>query len=98
AKAAMDGVMAGLLAERGFSSRDTALEGRRGLLRAVSPNPDPGLLTEGLGTSWRLLENGHKLYPSASLTHPIIDAAVAVAGQAVIGARDVREITASMHP
>lgn len=98
AKAAMDGLLAGLLAERGFSSRDTALEGQRGLLRAVSPSPAPEMLVEGLGSTWLLLENGHKLYPSASLTHPAIDAAVSVADGAVIDADAIRGITAAMHP
>lgn len=78
-KAAMDGVLSGLLAEQGFTSTDTALEGPRGLLVAVSPDPDPDLLVEGLRTHWHVLENGHKLYPSASLTHPAIDAAIALA-------------------
>jgi 2-methylcitrate dehydratase PrpD len=98
AKAAMDGVLAGLLAERGFSSSDTALEGQRGLLRAVSPSPDPEQLVSGLGTTWRLLENGHKLYPSASLTHPVIDAAASLARKTFISLGDVRHVTATMHP
>ncbi|MEV0068218.1 MmgE/PrpD family protein [Amycolatopsis sp. NPDC050768] len=82
-KAAMDGVLAALLAENGFTSTDTALEGERGLLRAITPRPHPELLTEGLGTDgsdthWHVLDNGHKLYPSASLTHPAIDAVLAL--------------------
>ncbi|MFI5614010.1 MmgE/PrpD family protein [Amycolatopsis sp. NPDC051903] len=77
-KAAMDGVLAALLAENGFTSTDTALEGERGLLRAITPRPYPELLTEGLGTHWHVLDNGHKLYPSASLTHPAIDAVLAL--------------------
>ncbi|MEW2547813.1 MmgE/PrpD family protein [Streptomyces sp. NPDC047002] len=77
-KAAMDGVLAALLAESGLTSTDTAIEGERGLLRAITPRPYPELLTEGLGTHWHLLENGHKLYPSASLTHPAIDALLAL--------------------
>jgi 2-methylcitrate dehydratase PrpD len=56
------------------------------------------MLVEGLGSTWLLLENGHKRYPSASLTHPVIDAAVSVADGAVIDADAVREITAAMHP
>ena len=97
AKAAMDGILAALLAERGFSSSATALEGQRGLLRAVSPSPDPEQLVEGLGTVWRLSENGHKLYPSASLTHPAIDAAVALARKTAISTGDVRGVVATMN-
>jgi 2-methylcitrate dehydratase PrpD len=77
-KAAMDGVLSGLLAEQGFTATETAIEGKMGLLRAVSPEPVPERLVEGLGEHWHLLDNGHKLYPSASLTHPPIDAVLAV--------------------
>lgn len=48
-KAAMDGVLASMLAREGFTSRDTALEGERGLLGAVSPDPDVSFLTAGMG-------------------------------------------------
>jgi 2-methylcitrate dehydratase PrpD len=75
-KAAMDGVLAALLAENGFTATDTALEGRHGLLRAIAPNPRPDELVEGFGTHWHVLDNGHKLYPSASLTHAALDAAL----------------------
>lgn len=73
-KAAMDGVLAAMFAGAGMTSRDTALEGPRGLLSAISTLPDPAMLTEGLGETWHLLYNGHKLYPSASLVHPAVDA------------------------
>jgi 2-methylcitrate dehydratase PrpD len=97
-KAAMDGVLAGLLAQGGFTSRDTALEGERGLLGAISPSPDFGLLTEGLNEVWHLRENGHKLYPSASLSHPVVDAAVFVHGDPSFRLADVEEIEARMLP
>lgn len=95
-KAAMDGVLSALLAENSFTSTDTALEGDRGLLRAISPSPDPAQLVEGLGTHWHVLDNGHKLYPSASLTHPAIDAAIAVEG--LDDPADVRSVEVRMAP
>jgi 2-methylcitrate dehydratase PrpD len=83
-KAAMDGVVSGLLAEQGFTATETAIEGPMGLLSVVTPEPVPERLVEGFGDRWFLLDNGHKLYPSASLTHPPIDAVRAlVAGQPV---------------
>ncbi|MBO0818928.1 MAG: MmgE/PrpD family protein, partial [Actinobacteria bacterium] len=97
-KAAMDGVLAGLLAEQGFSARDTALEGERGLLSAISPAPEPGLLTDGLGSHWHLRHNGHKVWPGASLSHPAIDAAVAVHADPAFNAARVARIEARMLP
>lgn len=97
-KAAMDGVLSGLLAEQGFTSTDTALEGPRGLLVAVSTTPDPDLLVEGFHTHWHVLENGHKLYPSASLTHPAIDAAIALAATHRLDPGTVAAIEVRMAP
>jgi 2-methylcitrate dehydratase PrpD len=97
-KAAMDGVLAALLAEQGFTSGDTALEGERGLLRAVSPRPDPAFLTDGLGTDWHIRQNGHKLYPGASLSHPVVDAAIAVHLTPSFLVTGVDRVEARMHP
>src|SRR6201991_1645053 len=96
-KAAMDGVLAGLLAEAGFTSTDTAIEGERGLLRAVSQSPDNTLLVEGLGTHWNLVENGNKLYPTASLTHAPIEAATAAAASGITPAQ-IGGVVLRVHP
>jgi 2-methylcitrate dehydratase PrpD len=77
-RAAMDGVLTALMAERGMTARDTAIEGERGLLSVISRAPEPALLVETLGEQWEVLSNGHKLYPNASLLHPAIDAAIAL--------------------
>jgi 2-methylcitrate dehydratase PrpD len=97
-KAAMDGVLAALLAQQDFTSRDTALEGERGLLRAVSAQPDPAFLTDGLGTYWHIRQNGHKLYPGASLSHPAVDAAVAVHRDPGFAAAAADRVEVRMHP
>ncbi|QKJ89220.1 MmgE/PrpD family protein [Paramixta manurensis] len=97
AKAAMDGVLSALLAEAGFTSTDTAIEGQRGLLRAVSLDPNMALLTEGLNQHWHLPENGNKLYPTASLTHAAIEAATAAAAD-VSAERTITRIEIRMHP
>jgi 2-methylcitrate dehydratase PrpD len=75
-RAAMDGVLTALMAERGMTARDTAIEGERGLLSVISLAPQPAILVESLGSEWSVLSNGHKLYPNASLLHPAIDAAL----------------------
>ena len=96
-KAAMDGVMAGLLAEVGFTSMDTAIEGERGLLNAVSKDPDLNLMVAGLNSLWQLPKNGHKLYPTASLTHAPIEAGIA-ASRDLAGKGEITGIELQMHP
>jgi 2-methylcitrate dehydratase PrpD len=97
-KAAMDGVLSALLAEKGFTSIDTAIEGQRGLLAAVSKGPDNNLLTAGLGQDWQILENGNKLYPTASLTHPPIEAATHAAASGKLDPADIEGIVVRVHP
>ncbi|HEX5117536.1 MAG TPA: MmgE/PrpD family protein [Pseudonocardiaceae bacterium] len=97
-KAAMDGVLSGLLAEQGFTATETAIEGRMGLLNAVTPTPVPERLVEGFGELWHLLENGHKLYPSASLTHPPIDAVRAVLAASPVDPAQVTGVEVRLAP
>ncbi|WP_413723993.1 MmgE/PrpD family protein [Sodalis sp. RH16] len=97
AKAAMDGVMSALLAEAGFTSTDTAIEGQRGLLQAVSKDPDNEMLVAGLNSQWQLPNNGHKLYPTASLTHAPIEAGIA-ASKDLAAKGDIVGIELHLHP
>jgi 2-methylcitrate dehydratase PrpD len=95
-KAAMDGVLAALLAESGFTSSDRAIEGERGLLNAVSPEPNPDWLTDHLNSEWFVRENGHKLYPTASLTHGAIEAAIKITRRPA--SDDIVAVEVRMHP
>jgi 2-methylcitrate dehydratase PrpD len=51
-KAAANGVLAALLAERGFDSSQEIIEGKRGFARIYSDVAAPEQLTDGLGQSW----------------------------------------------
>ena len=97
-KAAMDGLMAGLLTEEGFTSTSTILEGERGFLAVLAPAASPERLVEGLGTVWHLSANGYKAYPSGSLTHPTIDAILALRTRQGFTVDDVVSVEARVHP
>lgn len=77
-KAAMDGVLSAALCARGFTSSETAIEGHRGFLHLFAPDPEPGRALDGIGESWTVLDNGFKAYACGSLTHPSIDAVIAL--------------------
>lgn len=98
AKAAMDGLVSALLAREGFTATPASLEGGRGFLPVLSPDPDPAWLTEGLGSSWHLPANGHKAYASGSLTHPAVDAVLAIHARNGFAPDDVVRIVATVHP
>lgn len=96
-KSAMDGLLAGVLAAEGFTSRPTSLEGTKGLLRLMSVDPDPGLLVEGLSSSWHLSQTGFKAYPSGSLTHPTVDALLDLRHEHGFEVGDIQAVEARVH-
>jgi 2-methylcitrate dehydratase PrpD len=77
-KAALDGVLAADLARAGFTGARRILEGDRGFFRAMSLDADATRITDGLGTRWKIGENGYKLHACCGHTHTAIDAAIAI--------------------
>lgn len=72
--AARSGIESVRLADAGITAPRGALEGRRGLLRAVSGDPDMLPLTSGLGEHFELLTTGLKPYCCCAGQHTVIDA------------------------
>jgi 2-methylcitrate dehydratase len=72
--AAQSGVLAALLAERGYTGPEHVLDGKEGLFQALGPAWDVERLTRGLGDSWRILDCGMKAFPTEALTHTPISA------------------------
>lgn len=62
-KAAMNGVLAALLAREGYTGPSTVLEGKYGLLETHAGEYDPTWLTEGLGEGYKIM--GCKFKPYA---------------------------------
>jgi 2-methylcitrate dehydratase PrpD len=97
-KAAQNGVLAALLAERGFDSSQEIIEGRRGFARIYSDVAAPEQLTQGLGGPWLIETNGHKPHACGVVLHPLIDAVIAIRERARIDAACVSEIGLRVHP
>lgn len=80
-KAAHDGILAALLARRGFTGASKILEGPKGLLAAMSDDARPEVLTDGLSIEqqrWRVEGVSFKVHASCRHTHPAVDAALAL--------------------
>jgi 2-methylcitrate dehydratase PrpD len=97
-KAAANGVLAALLAERGFDSTQEIVEGRRGFSRIYSDVAQIDALTAGLGGTWVIETNGHKPYACGVVLHPLIDAMIALRNRDRIAPEAVREIRLRVHP
>ena len=97
-KAASNGVLAALLAERGFDSTQEIIEGKKGFARIYSDTAEPGQLTEGLGDNWLIESNGHKPYACGVVLHPLIDAVIAIRNRDAIDPASMNEIGLRVHP
>ncbi|MDE3077901.1 MAG: MmgE/PrpD family protein, partial [Chloroflexota bacterium] len=97
-KAASNGLLAGLLAVRGYTAADDSLQGRRGMFQTMSPAADASQLTEGLGERWEIFRNGFKPYACGVVTHPAIDAVRQLGSRQGVRAADVERIELRVHP
>ena len=97
-RSAQSGLLATLLAQRGFTSAETILEGRRGFGEVLSDKCDWNVATNALGERWELQMNGLKPYACGVVIHPLIDAMIAFRNNQGIDYRDVHSISAKVHP
>jgi len=95
-KAALNGVLSADLAKAGFTSASRILEGERGFFRAMSDMHDPSRITDGLGTQWKIGENGYKLHACCGHTHSAIDLVLALRAARGWSASDVRAQVAAV--
>ncbi len=86
-KAALNGVLAADLARAGFTGAARILEGERGFFKAMThrgpglsapPAYDETRVTDGLGSRWKIGENGYKLYSCCAHTHTAVDVALEI--------------------
>jgi 2-methylcitrate dehydratase len=74
--ATQSGVLAALLAEKGYTGPEHVIDGKEGLVACLGPEWRLEVLEEGLGASWRITACGMKAYPTEALTHTPISAAL----------------------
>jgi 2-methylcitrate dehydratase len=72
--ATQSGVLAALLAEKGYTGPGHLIEGKEGLIHCMGPEWRLNTLTDGLGQSWRITQCGMKGFPTEALTHAPISA------------------------
>jgi 2-methylcitrate dehydratase len=72
--AVQSGVLAALLAERGYTGPEHVIEGKEGIVHCLGPEWNLDVLTDGLGEGWRITSCGMKFFPTEALTHAPISA------------------------
>jgi 2-methylcitrate dehydratase len=67
--ATQSGVVAALLAEKGYSGPEHVIDGKEGLVQCMGPEWKLDILEEGLGDGYRITQCGMKAFPTEALTH-----------------------------
>jgi 2-methylcitrate dehydratase len=91
--ATQSGVMAALLAEKGYTGPEHVVDGKESITRCLGPEWKLEILTDGLGDSWRVERCGMKAFPTEALTHAPISAVLDI----VIGNDLKPEQVAKVH-
>jgi 2-methylcitrate dehydratase PrpD len=96
-KAAQNGLLSVLLAQKGFTSSKQVLEAKRGFANVLSPKHDLEQVNINWGTQWELLKNAFKAYACGIVLHPSIDACIAL-GKMVDDPSEVQAIEITVNP
>ncbi len=96
--AARCGLQAAVLAERGLTASDAALEGRNGYFDVFAHRACPENATAGLGEVWHVLDNAFKPYPCGIVIHPVLDACLAMTRNRLFSADEVAGILVRVNP
>src|SRR5947209_14645030 len=90
--ATQSGVLAALMAEKGYTGPEHVVDGKEGLTHCFGPSWKLNLLTDGLGESWRITQCGMKAFPTEALTHTPISAVLDIVKSNDLKPDDVEKI------
>ncbi len=91
--ATQSGVIAALLAEKGYTGPEHVLDGKEGFSHVFSTDWKFDILTDGLGDSWRILQCGMKFFPTEALTHAPISATLDLVNEHDLAADEIETVT-----
>ncbi|RFU64546.1 MmgE/PrpD family protein [Peribacillus saganii] len=97
-KAAMNGLLAGLMGGQGFTSSKQPLEAERGFIKVLSEESKMDIITDNWGEKWEVEKNSYKPFASGIVTHPAIDGIIGIQKQHSLRAEEVESITIFGHP
>lgn len=96
-KSCMNGVLAAKLARHGFTGSTDMIEGSRGFVATLSSAVDWSRITEGLGSYYKVTENGYKIHACCRHGHVTIDETLRLAAEHKLAASDVASVTVALN-
>ena len=94
-RAAQNGLTAALLAHKGYTASERALEAKRGWLHVLSPSCDYAALTDA---GWEILNNSYKPFACGLVVHPVIDGCIQLRDRNGLTPDMVDRIEIAVHP
>jgi 2-methylcitrate dehydratase PrpD len=96
-KASLNGILAALLAQRGFTGAEQIFEGERGFCRATSRDYDFHEVTNRLGREYQMGGNSFKIHASCGHTHSALDAALILARETGILPPEIEKVRVRLY-
>jgi len=98
--AAEQGILAALLARRGWTSSENSLEGPNGFFQVLAGGHSAEASVDQLGRAWAMLTPGvsRKRYPTCGAMHPTFDAVLDIVRSENIRSEDVESIHCKTTP
>ncbi len=89
--AAHNGMIAALLAQKGFKGPTTIIEGRFGFLHSYSDDADPSKILDELGKSYEITKTSIKLHACCRYEHSAIDGILKIMKENNLKAEEIKE-------
>jgi len=96
--AARNGLLAALLARSNFTSSDQAIEAPRGFANVLATARRYEEITDGLGSTWEILDNTYKPFACGIVIHPAIDGSIQLRNEFDLRPQQVARIHLQVHP
>jgi 2-methylcitrate dehydratase PrpD len=96
-KAALNGILAALLAQHGFTGAEHIFEGERGFCKATSSDYDFRGVMDGLGQEYHMEGNSFKSHASCGHTHSALDAALMMAKETGVVPEQIEKVTVRLY-
>ena len=97
-RAAQNGLLAALLAQKNFTSSEQSIEAPRGYARVLGESPNLENVTADLGKRFEIATNTYKPYPCGVVIHPIIEGCIVLATRHNIDPAAVQKIALRCNP
>jgi 2-methylcitrate dehydratase PrpD len=94
-KAAQNGLTAALLASKGFTASEHALEAQRGWLNVMSTARNYAALSN---EGWEIMHNSYKPFACGLVVHPVIDGCIQLRNRNRLTADMIERVELGVHP